>query len=226
MERGFDDRAAEPLVSSALQHRHNNRTISRVQGGRGRHPQRAGCAKSVDLASCRRRQDRLRGRIAAHPSMVYRSAREARAGVAHGRCLCSGTCRAAGARSAGGNAMRRQSPVARALMARVSPLARACMACVLAIAGVIATSAQVKQGATAADVANYTVADRMQKIIAGAKKEGTLTVYTSLQTADIGKLGAAFEKKYGVKVVPWRSGSEDIVQRSVQEARANRNTVD
>ena len=79
------------------------------------------------------------------------------------------------------------------------------MACALAIIGVIVASAQVKQGATTADVANYTGADRMQKIIAGAKKEGSVSVYTSLQTVDIGKLGAAFEKKYGVKVIPWRS---------------------
>jgi iron(III) transport system substrate-binding protein len=84
----------------------------------------------------------------------------------------------------------------------------------------------VKPGATAADVATYTGADRMQKLIAGAKKEGSVSIYTSLQAADIGKLANAFEKKYGVKVVSYRAGSEDIVQRSVQEARANRNTVD
>ena len=106
------------------------------------------------------------------------------------------------------------------------PVARAFLACALALVGVVLVSAQVKSGATTADAALYTGADRMQKLIAGAKKEGTLTVYTSLQTVDIGKLGTAFEKKYGVKVVPWRSGSEDIVQRTVQEARANRNTVD
>ena len=100
----------------------------------------------------------------------------------------------------------------------------------IAVAGLavltIGTAAQVKPGATAADVANYTGADRLQKLIAGAKKEGTVSIYTSLQTTDIGKLAAAFEKKYGVKVISWRAGSEDIVQRSVQEARANRNTVD
>src|SRR5262245_64799534 len=106
------------------------------------------------------------------------------------------------------------------------PVARAFMACVLAMTGVIVTSAQIKQGATTADVANYAGADRMQKIIAGAKKEGSVNVYTSLQTADIGKLGTAFEKKYGVKVIPWRSGSEAIVNRTIQEARANRFTVD
>jgi iron(III) transport system substrate-binding protein len=111
-------------------------------------------------------------------------------------------------------------------MRRLSRVVHAFMACALAIAAVIVTSAQVKPGATTADVANYTGADRMQKIIAGAKKEGSVSVYTSLQTADIGKLGDAFEKKYGVKVIPWRSGSEAIVNRTIQEARANRFTVD
>jgi iron(III) transport system substrate-binding protein len=96
----------------------------------------------------------------------------------------------------------------------------------LVAAATIATSAQVKPGASAADVALYTGADRMEKLIAGAKKEGSVSIYTSLQTADIGKLGTAFEKKYGVKVIPWRAGSENIVSRAVQEARANRNTVD
>ena len=96
----------------------------------------------------------------------------------------------------------------------------------LVAAATIAASAQVKQGATATDVALYTGADRMEKLIAGAKKEGTLNIYTSLQTVDIGKLGTVFEKKYGVKVIPWRAGSENIVSRAVQEARANRNTVD
>ena len=100
------------------------------------------------------------------------------------------------------------------------------LVCTLLGAAAIVASAQVKAGATAADVASYTGADRMQKLIAGAKKEGTVSIYTSLQTTDIGKLADAFEKKYGVKVVSWRAGSEDIVQRSVQEARANRNTVD
>ncbi len=100
------------------------------------------------------------------------------------------------------------------------------LAFAFAAALVIAGSAQVKPGATTADVALYTGADRMEKLVAGAKKEGTVSVYTSLQTTDIGKLGTAFEKKYGIKVIPWRGGSEAIVTRTVQEARANRFTVD
>jgi iron(III) transport system substrate-binding protein len=89
-----------------------------------------------------------------------------------------------------------------------------------------AAIAQVKPGATAADVGLYTGADRTQKLVAGAKKEGTLTVYTSAQTADFNLLVAAFEKKYGVKAIVWRAGSENIVNRSMQESRAGRFTAD
>jgi len=46
LARGRDDRAAEPLVPPALQHRHDARALPRVQGrGRG-DPQRAGRAKA------------------------------------------------------------------------------------------------------------------------------------------------------------------------------------
>src|SRR5438105_3454783 len=89
-------------------------------------------------------------------------------------------------------------------------------------AATIGGSAQVKPGATTAEIAAYAGADRMQKLVAGAKQEGSVSVYTSLQTTDIGRLSAAFEKKYGIKVIPWRAGSENIVSRTVQEARANR----
>jgi len=86
--------------------------------------------------------------------------------------------------------------------------------------------AQVKAGATAPDVATYTAPDRMQKLIEGAKKEGELNLYTSAQTDDMGPLIAAFEKKYGIKVNVWRSSSEKVLQRAIQEARGNKNTMD
>jgi len=87
-------------------------------------------------------------------------------------------------------------------------------------------AAQVKPGATAADVAAYTAPDRAQKLAEGAKKEGELTLYTSAQSDDMGVLIAAFEKKYGVKVSVWRSSSEKVLQRAVTEARGNRFTMD
>jgi iron(III) transport system substrate-binding protein len=87
--------------------------------------------------------------------------------------------------------------------------------------------AQVKDKATAADTAAYTGADREKKLYEGAKKEGQLNIYTSAQTDDMGALVKAFEAKYpGIKVNVWRSSSEKVLQRAVQEARAGRAAMD
>jgi len=86
--------------------------------------------------------------------------------------------------------------------------------------------AQVKPNATAEDVATYAGADRAQKILDGAKKEGALEIYTSAQSDDMGAVVSAFEKKYGIKVTMWRSSSEKVLQRAVTEARAGRYTLD
>ena len=72
----------------------------------------------------------------------------------------------------------------------------------------------------------YKGADRDQRLLDAAKKEGTLTFYTSMQTPESGPLSAAFEKKYGIKVNLWRATSEQVVQRAITEARGNRNTMD
>ena len=59
-----------------------------------------------------------------------------------------------------------------------------------------------------------------------AKKEGEVMVYHSTQLEDLKPLFDAFTKKYGVKVTDWRSSSENVVQRTISEARANKNTAD
>jgi iron(III) transport system substrate-binding protein len=81
-------------------------------------------------------------------------------------------------------------------------------------------------GSTTADIAAYGGPDRVEKLIAGARKEGTVTVYTSANVEDMAVLTAAFEKKYGVKVRVWRGSSENVVQRSVTEARGGRYDAD
>ncbi|MGE3840185.1 MAG: ABC transporter substrate-binding protein [Vicinamibacterales bacterium] len=86
--------------------------------------------------------------------------------------------------------------------------------------------AQVKPGATATDVAVYAGADRMQKLIDGARKEGAITIYTSAQAEDLGAVVSAFERKYGIKATLWRASSENVLNRAIQEARAGRNTMD
>jgi iron(III) transport system substrate-binding protein len=77
-----------------------------------------------------------------------------------------------------------------------------------------------------ADIATYQGPDRTQRLVAGAKKEGTFTIYTSATVDDMAVLTAAFEKKYGVKTLVWRASSENIIQRAATEARGGRFDVD
>lgn len=72
----------------------------------------------------------------------------------------------------------------------------------------------------------YRGADRDKRLLANARKEGKVVVYTSLATKESMPLAKAFEKKYGIKVVLWRSTSDKVVQRAVTEARARRYAVD
>ena len=59
-----------------------------------------------------------------------------------------------------------------------------------------------------------------------AKREGAVSLYTSMQVVDSGPLTQAFEKKYGIHVTIWRASGEKVVQRAVSEARAGRHDVD
>jgi iron(III) transport system substrate-binding protein len=69
-------------------------------------------------------------------------------------------------------------------------------------------------------------ADRQARLLEGARREGTVFIYTSLNLQDSGPLTSAFEKRYGVKTQLWRASSERVVQRAVSEARAGRLTCD
>ncbi len=87
--------------------------------------------------------------------------------------------------------------------------------------------AQAKSAPPAvADIALHQGPDRAQRLAEGAKKEGTLTVYTSAPSDDMAAVVAAFEKKHGIKVQVWRANSEKVVQRAVAEARGNRFEMD
>src|SRR3989442_15846692 len=54
----------------------------------------------------------------------------------------------------------------------------------------------------------YEGPDRLERLIAGAKKDGELSLYTSAQADDIGAVAKAFEQKYGVKGNMWRAGAQ------------------
>src|SRR5256712_1068758 len=64
--------------------------------------------------------------------------------------------------------------------------------------------------------------DRLQRLVAGAKKEGTLTHNTSIPEKDLTGPATDFGRRYGIKVNVWRASSVKVLQRAAAEARANR----
>jgi iron(III) transport system substrate-binding protein len=75
-------------------------------------------------------------------------------------------------------------------------------------------------------LATYEGADRLERIVDGARKEGDLVLYTSAPADDMKALTDAFERKYGVKVKVWRASAEKVLQRGTSEGRANRYEAD
>lgn len=82
------------------------------------------------------------------------------------------------------------------------------------------------QGVDVAALAKLTGPDREAKLLEGARKEGEVSIFSSLVVEDIGAVTAAFEKKYGVKAKYWRSSSEKILQRAITESRSGRYDAD
>src|ERR1700733_12556273 len=100
---------------------------------------------------------------------------------------------------------------------------------VAALAGLLALLPGVSasaQGSTAGGALTYAEADLAGPLIAGARKEGVVSVYTSANVDDMAVVSSAFEKKYGVKVRVWRGSSENVVPRGVTEARGGRFDAD
>jgi iron(III) transport system substrate-binding protein len=79
---------------------------------------------------------------------------------------------------------------------------------------------------TLSELANYSGPDRTARLIAGAKREGTVTLYSSLTLADQAAIVGAFQAKYGIKVQQWRGSSEDIRSRALTEYAAGRFDAD
>jgi iron(III) transport system substrate-binding protein len=72
----------------------------------------------------------------------------------------------------------------------------------------------------------YDGPDREQRLVAGAKQERTLTLYSTMTVGDGRAFAEAFERKYGVRLVHWRTSSEKIVARAVAESRAKHYEAD
>lgn len=83
-------------------------------------------------------------------------------------------------------------------------------------------SAAVEPTPAVAAVAAYRGADRTARLVAGAKAEGELMLYSSLTQDDQLKLAADFNQRYGVTVKFWRGSQAHILQRVMSETRGGR----
>lgn len=76
------------------------------------------------------------------------------------------------------------------------------------------------------ELASYSGADRTDKLVAAAKAEGALTLYTATPVEDVTAITRAFTAKYGIPVTTWRGSSEDVLRRAVTEIKAGRYDAD
>jgi len=77
-----------------------------------------------------------------------------------------------------------------------------------------------------ASLLQYQGADRDPKLLAAARKEGSITFYTTIAEKDLVTIVRPFEKKYQIKVDIWRAGTDKVLQRTLSEAAARRFEVD
>jgi ABC-type Fe3+ transport system substrate-binding protein len=92
-----------------------------------------------------------------------------------------------------------------------------------ALAAIIA-AAPPAIAADAPGIATYRAADRGERILAGAKREGKVVFYSGMiENQALRPMADAFKKKYPfVAVEYWRGDSRALVQKALTERRANR----
>lgn len=90
-----------------------------------------------------------------------------------------------------------------------------------------AVGAQAARPMSVAELAAYNKPDREKILYEGAKKEGKLMWYTSLTGGPNTDAPKVFAAKYpGVQVEVYRSDSDGLISRILQEAQAKRHIVD
>lgn len=84
-----------------------------------------------------------------------------------------------------------------------------------------------KAPTTLAEIATYRGADREQVLYEGAKREATLTWYTSLAGGVVQELARGFEEKYpGIKVQEFRANTDEVITRLAEEYKTRRYNAD
>jgi iron(III) transport system substrate-binding protein len=94
------------------------------------------------------------------------------------------------------------------------------------LAALLVAGSAPARAQTLEELAKYSGPDRTARLIAGAKKEGTVTLYSSATLSDQSAIVGAFGAKYGIKVQQWRGSSEDIRNRVLTERAGGRYDAD
>lgn len=96
----------------------------------------------------------------------------------------------------------------------------------LSMAAILAATIHPAAVAAEPSLAGYRGPDRMERIVAAARKEGALSLYTSVPVKNMQEVIKPFEEKYGIKVTLWRAADDKVLQRALSEASAKRYEVD
>jgi ABC-type Fe3+ transport system substrate-binding protein len=98
----------------------------------------------------------------------------------------------------------------------------------LSTCAVVLLTASAARALTTEEIVNYTGPDREQMLVAGAKKEGQVVLYSALIVNQMLRpLTEGFSKKYPfVKMSYWRADSEELIPKIAAEARANNLVAD
>src|SRR5437879_10873997 len=81
-------------------------------------------------------------------------------------------------------------------------------------------------GLAAAALVTEASAQPDANLLAAARKEGSITCYTTIAEKDLVTIVRPFEKKHGIKVDIWRAGTDKVLQRTLSEAAGRRFDVD
>ena len=98
---------------------------------------------------------------------------------------------------------------------------------VLAVAACGSSTPKAAGSGSSTNFLTITAADRQDQLVAAAKKEGSVTWYTSLTGDVVTKIAKAFEGEYpGVKVSVYQADGDDVITHVTQEAQAHQSKMD
>src|SRR3989475_5449529 len=96
----------------------------------------------------------------------------------------------------------------------------------IALVFAVSPAAHTVHSQTLQKLATYQGEDRQQRLVEGARKEGSLLFYATFPIEYADQLIEPFRSKYGIRVDVWRARSEIVLRKVIAEARAGGPSAD